>query len=175
MKQKVFLYRLLDYIFRFLFTLMGNDLNQACWKQLMECLVDLCSGRISNRIRGSICFENHLNLLAACGLRFLCNQFTFQQITDINLFVNKKQVSLGPARGDLGSLEFLNPSIISAFLQIGKNIVTAQVWNEGEWRAEGQISLRTGFILSGEGVSEILNTNKSWKCIHDRSIQATSL
>ncbi len=86
------------------------------------------------------------------------------------LFVNKKQVSLGPARGDLDHWNFESLDI-SAFLQIGKNIITAQVWNEGEWRAEGQISLRTGFILSGEGTSEILNTNKSWRCIHDRSIQ----
>jgi alpha-L-rhamnosidase len=86
------------------------------------------------------------------------------------LFVNKKQVSLGPARGDLDHWNFESLDI-SAFLQTGKNIITAQVWNEGEWRAEGQISLRTGFILSGEGTSEILNTDKSWKCIRDRSIE----
>jgi alpha-L-rhamnosidase len=86
------------------------------------------------------------------------------------LFVNKKQVSLGPARGDLDHWNFESLDI-SAFLQIGMNIITAQVWNEGEWRAEGQISLRTGFILLGERTSEILNTNKSWKCIRDHSIQ----
>ena len=38
---------------------------------------------------------------------------------------------------------------ISPFLLAGKNVIAAQVWNEGVWRAEGQISLRTGFILQG--------------------------
>jgi alpha-L-rhamnosidase len=86
------------------------------------------------------------------------------------LFVNENQVSLGPARGDLEHWNFETLDI-STFLHVGKNVISAQVWNEGEWRAEGQISLRTGFILSGEGISQVLNTNKGWKCLHDRSIQ----
>ncbi len=87
------------------------------------------------------------------------------------LFVNERLVSLGPARGDLDHWNFETLDI-APFLRDGKNIIAAIVWNEGEWRAEGQISLRTGFILLGDGAAQILNTNKDWKCIRDSSYQA---
>ncbi len=87
------------------------------------------------------------------------------------LFVNEKLVSLGPARGDLEHWNFETLDI-APFLRDGKNIIAARVWNEGEWRAEGQISLRTGFILLGDGPAQILNTNKDWKCICDSSYRA---
>ena len=86
------------------------------------------------------------------------------------LFVNENQVSLGPARGDLEHWNFETLDI-STFLQVGRNTISAQVWNEGEWRAEGQISLRTSFILSGDGPAQSLNTNDSWKCARDFSVQ----
>jgi alpha-L-rhamnosidase len=86
------------------------------------------------------------------------------------LFVNEKQVSLGPARGDPDHWNFETLDI-APFLRTGKNIIAAQVWNEGEWRAEGQISLRTGFILLGDGPAGALNTDNGWKCIRDLSYQ----
>ena len=85
------------------------------------------------------------------------------------LFVNEKQVSLGPARGDLDHWNFaiLN---IAPFLHAGENIIAAQVWNEGEWRPEGQISFRTGFILQGNSENEVkLFTDSTWKCVRDIS------
>jgi alpha-L-rhamnosidase len=85
------------------------------------------------------------------------------------LFVNEKQVSLGPARGDLDHWNFtvLN---IAPYLHAGKNIIAAQVWNDGEWRPEGQISLRTGFILQGNKANvEKLYTDSNWKCTRDIS------
>jgi alpha-L-rhamnosidase len=85
------------------------------------------------------------------------------------LFVNERQVSLGPARGDLDHWNFavLN---IAPYLHAGKNIIAAQVWNEGEWRPEGQISFRTGFILQGSRENEEkLFTDSNWKCIRDIS------
>ncbi len=87
------------------------------------------------------------------------------------LFVNERLVSLGPARGDLDHWNFETLDI-APFLLNGKNVIAAKVWNEGELRAEGQISLRTGFILSGDGTAQILNTNKDWKCIRDSSYKA---
>ena len=85
------------------------------------------------------------------------------------LFVNEKQVSLGPARGDLDHWHFATLNI-AQFLHAGKNIITAQVWNEGEWRPEGQISLRTGFILQGSDLNEKkIITDSNWKCIRDDS------
>ncbi len=83
------------------------------------------------------------------------------------LFVNEKQVSLGPARGDLDHWHFTTLDI-APFLHAGKNIMAAQVWNEGEWRPEGQISLRTGFILQGSDHNERkIITDSNWKCIRD--------
>ena len=83
------------------------------------------------------------------------------------LFVNEKQVSLGPARGDLSHRNFETLDI-GTYLKAGKNIVSAQVWNEGEWKPEAQISFRTGFILQGATVNEAaVNTNETWKCVRD--------
>jgi alpha-L-rhamnosidase len=83
------------------------------------------------------------------------------------LYVNEKQVSLGPARSDLDHWNFATLDI-APFLHAGKNIIAAQVWNEGEWRPEAQISLRTGFILQGNNNSgRTLITDSNWKCIRD--------
>ena len=85
------------------------------------------------------------------------------------LLVNEKLVSLGPARGDINHWNYETVDIAS-YLQAGRNIVAAQVWNESHWRPEAQISLRTGFILQGDGGNEeVVNTNDSWKCIEDSS------
>ena len=83
------------------------------------------------------------------------------------LFVNGNQVAQGPARGDLNHWNFETLDI-APFLQAGKNIIAARIWNDGELRPEGQISLRTGFILQGNGNGEqLVNTGKDWKCIRD--------
>jgi alpha-L-rhamnosidase len=79
------------------------------------------------------------------------------------LFVNNQLVSLGPARGDIYHWNFETIDI-AQFLQSGKNVVAALVWNEGEYRPEAQISNRTGFILQGNSpAEEILNTDNTWK------------
>ena len=85
------------------------------------------------------------------------------------LFVNEKLVSLGPARGDLSHWNFETVDI-ATYLKAGKNILAAQVWNEGEWKPEAQITFRTGFILQGATVNEAaVNTNDTWKCVRDDS------
>lgn len=85
------------------------------------------------------------------------------------LFVNEKLVSLGPARGDLSHWNFETVDI-ATYLKAGKNILAAQVWNEGEWKPEAQISSQTGFILQGGTNKEsVVNTNSSWKCMRDSS------
>jgi hypothetical protein len=85
------------------------------------------------------------------------------------LFVNEKLVSLGPARGDILHWNFETVDIASS-LHAGNNVIAAQVWNDGDFRPEAQISLRTGFIVQGATDAEqILNTNSSWKCIKDSS------
>ena len=87
------------------------------------------------------------------------------------LFVNGNRISLGPARGDLEHWNFETLDI-ARFLHAGKNTIAAQVWNEGEWRAEGQISLRTGFILEADdSTGQVVNTGREWKCIREKAIR----
>ncbi len=83
------------------------------------------------------------------------------------LFVNGQLVSMGPARGDLSHWNFETLDI-APFLKSGQNLITAQVWNEGKWKPEAQITFRTGFIIQGATDTEI-NTNDSWKCQRDNS------
>jgi hypothetical protein len=81
------------------------------------------------------------------------------------LIINEKFVSLGPARNDLYHWNFATIDI-APYLNNGPNIITATVWNEGEYRPEGQISSRTGFLIQGNTSNEeISNTNTSWKCL----------
>jgi alpha-L-rhamnosidase len=85
------------------------------------------------------------------------------------LFINQKLVSLGPARGDLAHWNYETVDI-AAYLKTGKNIIAAQVWNEGEFKQEAQISYRTGFILQGNTLAEKdVNTNNTWLCEQDNS------
>ena len=87
------------------------------------------------------------------------------------LFVNGKLVSQGPARGDIYFLNFETVDIAS-YMNVGNNIVSAVVWNEGKNKSEAQITYVTGFILQGNSAKEeILNTNESWKTIKDESYQ----
>src|SRR3954469_11289378 len=83
------------------------------------------------------------------------------------LFINEKLVSVGPARGDLAHWNYETIDL-APFLQAGQNIIAAQVWNEGDFRTEGHISLRTAFVLQGATAeSQNVNTNELWKCIQD--------
>ncbi len=89
------------------------------------------------------------------------------------LFVNEKLVSIGPARGDLYHWNFETINI-APYLNSGKNTLAAIVWNDGEHKASAQITSRTGFILQGDGLEEsIVNSNKSWKGVQDKSYAPT--
>ncbi len=85
------------------------------------------------------------------------------------LFVNGKQISQGPARGDLYFWNYETIDIASE-LNAGSNTVAAVVWNDGPSKPEAQISYLTAFILQGKTAAEkILNTDASWKTIKDES------
>lgn len=89
------------------------------------------------------------------------------------LFVNEKLVSMGPARGDIAHWNFETVDIAS-YLKSGKNTISAQVWNEGEFKPEAQITYRTGFILQGATTAEsVINTNNTWLCEQDKSFAPT--
>ncbi|MCQ6959831.1 alpha-L-rhamnosidase C-terminal domain-containing protein [Mucilaginibacter aquariorum] len=87
------------------------------------------------------------------------------------LSVNGKLVSLGPARGDTYYWNYETIDL-APYLSTGKNTIAALVWNEAQYSPAAQISVRTGFILQGNSpIEEILNTNNTWKCIHDTGHQ----
>ncbi|MCH5599199.1 alpha-L-rhamnosidase N-terminal domain-containing protein [Niabella ginsengisoli] len=85
------------------------------------------------------------------------------------LFINDSLISVGPIRGDL-RYWYYETIDLSPYLQKGKNIIAAMVFNEAQHRPEAQITLRTAFILQGNTkTEEILNTDKTWKCFKDEA------
>ncbi len=85
------------------------------------------------------------------------------------LYVNETLVSLGPAVGDIKHWNYETVDL-APYLKQGENIVSAEVWNEGNLKPVSQFSFRTGFILQGTtDETKTLNTNESWKCIEDKS------
>lgn len=87
------------------------------------------------------------------------------------LFVNEKPISMGPARGDFFYWNYETIDL-APYLQVGKNVIAALVWNDGPQKPEAQISNFTAFILQGNSAAEeIVNTNKNWLCVKDESHQ----
>jgi hypothetical protein len=90
------------------------------------------------------------------------------------LFVNGKQVSAGPARGDLYNWYFETVDI-APYLHTGNNIIAALVWNMGVYAPVAQVSNQTAFVLQGNGEAEKnINTDASWKVYHDTAYQPCS-
>lgn len=123
---------------------------------------------------------------SAYGVYFFRKDFNISQVPSrfpifvsgdnrYKLYVNEQLVSLGPARGDIEHWNYETIDIAPQ-LKAGRNVIAAQIWNEGDQKAEAQFSFRTGFILQGAvEASAILNTNKSWNCIQDHSYSIPSL
>lgn len=83
------------------------------------------------------------------------------------LYVNGQLVCWGPAVGDVENW-FYETADIAAYLQPGRNVVAAQVWNWGRLNGTRHQSVRTGFILQGDSPTEhIINTGESWKVMRD--------
>ena len=83
------------------------------------------------------------------------------------LFVNGQLASLGPARGDMYYWNYETVDL-APYLNPGKNMISAEVWNEANYRPEGQISLRTGFVMQGSTkAEEIVNTDSTWHVKRD--------
>ena len=83
------------------------------------------------------------------------------------LYVNGTLVSLGPARGDTYFWNYETVDI-APYLTVGKNLVSALVFNEADFSPAAQISVRTALIIQGNSTNEdILNTNDTWRCVRD--------
>ncbi|MBC8109501.1 MAG: alpha-L-rhamnosidase N-terminal domain-containing protein, partial [Verrucomicrobia bacterium] len=87
------------------------------------------------------------------------------------LYVNGKFVGLGAARSDLDHWTF-DTYDLAPFMQSGKNIIAATVWNFGEHNAYSQHSNRMAFILQGNSDREkIVNSNKTWLTYENKGYQ----
>ena len=80
-----------------------------------------------------------------------------------NLFVNGKRVCYGPAKGDLRTYKY-DMVDIAPYLQPGKNVLAALVYNGGKDRPLSFISEQTAFMLKAENIDfQYLNTDAGWK------------
>lgn len=92
-----------------------------------------------------------------------------------HLFVNGKSIGRGPARSNFYNWNFGSYDI-APFLHKGKNVIAAQVWNMGVYAPVAQISRQTGFLVQGDAkASQIVNTDASWKVLHDTAYSPTAL
>ena len=79
------------------------------------------------------------------------------------LFVNGRAVAIGPARSDAQNWNYETLDL-APFMQGGRNVLAAQVWNMGEGIPFAQITYQTGFLLQGDGaIEKVANTDASWK------------
>ncbi len=80
------------------------------------------------------------------------------------LFVNGHPAAWGPARGDLFHWRYESVDL-APYLDAGRNVLAAVVWNFGELAPEAQITFETAFLLQGGGPAErVADTGPGWKC-----------
>lgn len=84
------------------------------------------------------------------------------------MYVNGNLVSLGPARCDIFNWNFETVDI-APYLQSGKNVLAAEVWNFAELAPAAQVSYgKTELIVQGNTEAEkVVNTDESWLCAID--------
>jgi alpha-L-rhamnosidase len=79
------------------------------------------------------------------------------------LYVNGERVGDGPARGDLAHWRY-ELFDLAPLLRVGKNLITATVWNWGVFAPVAQISDRTAFLLESEATGdEGISTPDGWQ------------
>ena len=90
------------------------------------------------------------------------NQFLF--------YVNGKRVGTGPSRSDLAHWRYETYDL-APFLDAGKNVLAATVWNFGTHAAIAQMSDRVGFLVHGAGNSErSADTDATWEVEQEKGI-----
>jgi len=83
------------------------------------------------------------------------------------LYVNGKYVCYGPSIGDINHYRYETVDI-AKFLIKGKNCISAEVVNFGEYRRAAQQTFQTAFILQCDDISADLNINtglSDWKVV----------
>ena len=83
------------------------------------------------------------------------------------LYVNGTQLSSGPQRSDQMHWRYETVDLAPA-LRAGTNVVAAVIWNWGPNHPVAQHSIRTAFLLQGDGPSEAaINSGPGWKLLRD--------
>ncbi len=83
------------------------------------------------------------------------------------LSVNGTQVSSGPQRSDVLRWRYETVDLAPQ-LHAGTNVIAAVVWNWGAHHPVAQHSVRSGFLLQGNGPDEaVVNTGPGWKLLLD--------
>jgi hypothetical protein len=83
------------------------------------------------------------------------------------LFVNGHRVGDGPARGDLTHWRYERFDL-APFLQPGKNVIAATVWNFGVYAPIAQMTDRTAFLLESEATGDSsISTPQGWMVEQD--------
>jgi hypothetical protein len=83
------------------------------------------------------------------------------------LFVNGHRVGDGPARGDLTHWRYERFDL-APFLQPGKNVIAATVWNFGVYAPIAQMTDRTAFLLESEATGDSsISTPEGWMVEQD--------
>jgi hypothetical protein len=87
------------------------------------------------------------------------------------LYVNQHWVGFGPAHSDLAHWRYETYDL-APFLNSGKNVVAATVWNFGVLTPLSQISDRSAFVLQGDGTGEsAANTDESWEVEQEKGVR----
>lgn len=88
------------------------------------------------------------------------------------LFANGQAVGFGPARGDKMHWRYETYDL-APFLQAGKNVLAAMVWNMGNDAPVAQQTSQTGFLVQGDTEREaaVNTTAKNWKVLQNLAYQ----
>ena len=79
------------------------------------------------------------------------------------LYVNGERVGDGPARGDLAHWRYEGFDL-APMLHVGKNLITATVWNWGVFAPVAQMSDRTAFLLESDADgADSISTPEGWE------------
>jgi alpha-L-rhamnosidase len=114
---------------------------------------------------GVYCFRKALDL-AAKPVKFVVHVTADNRY---QVYVNGKRVSWGPARGDAFHWRYETVDL-APYLEAGKNVLAAVVWNFGDDAPMAQMTLQTGFVVEGDTAAErAVATGPTWKCLRDES------
>lgn len=89
------------------------------------------------------------------------------------LYVNGKQVSSGPAKGDLITYKY-DLVDIASYLVKGKNVFAAQVYNAGLDKPLSFVGLQTAFLIQPVDSTCQIKTDKTWKTYRNRAYRPVS-